>query len=107
VKYYIALEIAVAAVVTAILLCIPQLGGLATIVPGMILVWTVLQLVSAVAFCKAIQEGKILVHPVRQGHKETYGIAQRAQPSWWVMRHVWAYRLISAPPSTTSDVTLK
>jgi hypothetical protein len=99
VNYYIVLEIAAAAVLTAILLVVPRLGGLVTVVPGIVLMWTVLQLVSAVAFCKAIQARKIIVHPGTEGAKETYNLAQGARPDWWVMRHVWAYQLIAEPKS--------
>jgi hypothetical protein len=98
-KYYIVFEIAIAAVLTALLMMMPRIGGLVTVVPCVVLGWTVLQLVSAVAFCKAIQEGIITVQPGTRGTKETYGIARGARPSWWVMRHVWAYRLIVPPTS--------
>jgi hypothetical protein len=96
-KNYFAIEIGVLAVLTAVLMGIPDLGGWRIVAPLVIVGWVTLQLVSSVAFCDAINKGKIVVFRGPRGSKETYGVAKGARPGWLVMRHVWTYKLISEP----------
>jgi hypothetical protein len=94
VKNYFAIELGVLAGFTAALLGFPQLGGLVIVAPLVVIAWVTLQLISSVAFCDAINKGKIAVYPGTGGSKETYGVTKGAHPGWLVMRHVWAYQLI-------------
>jgi hypothetical protein len=95
-KHYFSIEIGVLAGLTATLLSIPNLGGPLIVAPVIVVAWIILQLVSVVAFCLAINKGTILTYQASPGSKETYEIASGRRPGWLVMRHVWAYRLIGA-----------
>ncbi len=53
-KNYPAIEIGAVALLTAILMGMPSLGGIWPVVPLIALGWASLHLVSAVAWCKAI-----------------------------------------------------
>jgi len=101
-KNYFAIEIGVLAALTAVLMGIPELGGWRIVAPLIVIAWVALQLVSSVAFCNAIDKGKIVVFRGSRGSKETYGIAKGARPGWLVMRHIWTYKLISEEKRTAS-----
>ena len=96
-KNYLAMEIGALALLTAVLMGIPDLGGMWPVVPLVALAWTTLQLISAVAWCKAIHKGDVIVYHGQRGGRETYGFSKTAKPSWLVKRHVWVYKLISVP----------
>jgi hypothetical protein len=96
-KNYLAIEVGILAGLTAALLGVPDLGGIWVVVPIMVVFWVALQLISSVAFCNAIDKGKIMVYQGPRGSKETYGLARGAKPGWLVMRHVWTYRLFPEP----------
>jgi len=58
-KNYLAIEVGILAGLTAALLGVPDLGGIWVVVPIMVVFWVALQLISSVAFCNAIDKGKI------------------------------------------------
>ncbi len=102
-KHYWIVELTVAAVLTAALLELRVLGGALGVIPTVIGLWIVLQLVSSIAFCNAINKRTIIVYPGLRGSKETYGLAAGTEPGWLVMRHVWAYDLLrKAPPAASA-----
>lgn len=102
-KNYIAIEIGALALLTAILMGIPALGGMWPVVPLVALGWATLQLVSAVAWCKAIHKGDVIVYHGQRGGRETYGFSKTAKPGWLVKRHVSVYKLISVPQGGVTD----
>jgi hypothetical protein len=93
-KHYFVIEIGVLGALTAALLSIPDIGGPVIVSLIIVVAWVTLQLISSVAFCKAIQQGTIEVYPEPGGGKETYALAKGARPGWLVMRHIWTYALI-------------
>jgi len=97
VKNYLAIEIGAVALLTSVLMGIPELGGIWPVVPLVALGWATLQLLSAVAWCKAIHKGDVIVYHGQRGGRETYGFSKTAKPGWLVKRHVWVYKLISVP----------
>jgi hypothetical protein len=103
VKNYLAIEVGVFAAITAALLGVRDLGGIWVVAPIMVLAWVTLQLVSSVAFCDAINKGKIMVYQGQRGSKETYGLAGGAKPGWIVMRHVWTYQLFPEPKAPPTN----
>lgn len=100
-KNYLAIEAGVLAFITAVLMGIPDLGGIWPVAPLMALGWTTLQLVSAVAWCKAIHKGDVIVYHGQVCGRETYGFSKTAKPGWLVKRHVWVYNLISVPQANS------
>lgn len=98
---YMAVEGGLVAIVTAGLLGTPELGGAWVVVPIVVVTWVTLQLVSSVAFCNAINKGRIVVFPGRGTARETYGIAKGAKLGWLVKRHVSVYKLISEESATS------
>ena len=96
-KNYFAIEIGALALLTAVLMGIPDLGGIWPVVPLVALAWATLQLISAVAWCKAIHKGDVIVYHGQRGGRETYGFSKTAKPGWLVKRQVWVYKLISVP----------
>ncbi len=102
-KNYLAIELGALAFLTAVLMGIPAIGGIWPVVPLVALAWTTLQLVSAVAWCKAIHKGDVIVYHGQRRGRETYGFSKTAKPGWLVMRHVWVYKLISVPRGGVSS----
>lgn len=98
-RHYWALELIIVAILTASLLTLQIFGGPWIVVPIVIIAWVLLQLVSSVAFCNAINKRTVTVTRASAGTKETYGLAAGARPGWLVMRHVWMYDLVERPAS--------
>jgi len=87
-KYYALLEIVVFTAVSAVLIVLfPEDGGGAAY-GAVVISYLLLQVVSALAFCVAVQKGLVREHPPPPYR---YCVMPECQKNWLVMRHIWTY----------------
>jgi len=86
-KYYVPLEMLVFTAVSVVLIVLfPEDAGAAC--GSVVITYMLLQVVSALAFCVALQRGLVREHlppPYR------YSVKPECEMNWLVMRHIWAY----------------
>ena len=94
-KHYIALEFGGIAMLAALLLSVDGFGGPAAVVPWLVIGWMTLQIVSSIAFFKAIESGKVILCRVAVSSKALYSVAKGARFPWLALRHMWMYKLMA------------
>ena len=98
-KYYAALEMLGFTAISAVLIVLfPEDAGAAY--GSVVITYVLLQVVSALAFCVALQKGLVREHlppPYR------YSVKPECQNNWLVMRHIWAYLLLAKGEATLAS----
>jgi len=95
-KYYVPLEMLVFTAVSTVLIALFP-GDAGAAYGSVVITYVLLQVVSALAFCVALQKGLVREHlppPYR------YSVKPECQNNWLVMRHIWAYLQLAKDEAT-------